>query len=233
MPVAIDLTDVPLLDAAACEAVVADVEAARALWTQRHPLAPFYTLGAASYLDGEEPDQYRMLADAANPTLGTRFADLLAAVAGAVAAHTGRPAVATDRHALPGFHIFGPHPAFEKGVTQIHVDRQHMALDWGVDPATLETLTFTLPVALPTHGAGLDAWAVDESEWLPLTPKERVALMKTRDYKYHAYTAGTLVLHSGNFVHRIAPGKALGPGDARITYHGHGVWLDGAWRLYW
>jgi hypothetical protein len=233
MPVAVELTDVPLLDAAACEAIVAEVEASRDAWTQRHPLAPFYTLGAASYLDGDELAYYQALAARANPVLAARFAGLLGQVAGAIAAHTGRPAVATERHALPGFHIFGAHPAFERGVTQIHVDKQHMALDWGVDPATLETVTFTLPVALPAHGAGLDAWAVDDAEWMPLTPAERVQLMKARDYTYHPYTAGTLVLHSGNFVHRIAPSKALGPKDARVTYHGHGVWLDGAWRLYW
>lgn len=227
------LTDVPLLDAAACEAVREAVEGCRATWTQRHALAPFFTLGAASYLDGHKLPRYEALAAAANPVLAARFDGLLATVTQALAAHTGEPTQASARHALPGFHIFGSHPAFERGVTQIHVDRQHLPLDWGQPAETLPTLTFTLPIALPASGGGLDAWDIDAAEWLPLEPPERVKLLKARPYTYHAYTAGTLVIHSGAFVHRIAPSKALGPGDGRITYHGHGVRVDGVWQLYW
>lgn len=227
------LTDVPLLDAAACAAVQQAVEDARETWVGRHPLAPFYTLGAASYLDGHEAAQYAAIAAHANPVLQAHFDPLLARVLTAVAAHTGEPVTVTERHARPGFHIFGSHPAFERGVTQIHVDRQHLALDWGVPAETLETLTFTLPIALPASGGGLEAWDIGADEWLPLTPAERVPLLKTRPRTQHRYAVGTLVLHSGEFVHRIAPSQALGPGDVRLTYHGHGVKIDGTWVLYW
>lgn len=227
------LTDLPLLDADACAAVQAEVEASRAAWTLRHPLAPFYTLGAASYLDGEAPTEYAALAAQVNPLLADRFGGLLGRVAAALAAHLGEPVAATDRHALPGFHIFGAHPAFERPVASIHVDRQQLALDWGEPAEALPTLTFTLPIALPAVGGGLDAWDVHADEWMPATPPERVALLKARARTYHAYAAGTLVLHAGDFVHRIAARPGLRPDDVRVTYHGHGVKQDGTWRLYW
>jgi hypothetical protein len=231
--VPVELTDVPLLDAAECEAVRGLVAASREAWTSRHPLAPFYTLGAASYLDGEDPPTYRAIAEATNPVLAERFSGLLGRVAAVLEARLGAPVRATGRHALPGFHIFGSHPAFERGVASIHLDRQHLFLDWDEPAASLETLTFTLPIALPASGAGLDAWDVGPEEWLPADPPTRLAKLKALPRRYHPYAAGTLVLHSGNFVHRIAPSQALGPGDERITYHGHGVRQGGTWHLYW
>lgn len=227
------LTELPLLAREACEAVRADVLAAQPAWTRRHPDAPFYTLGAASYLDGDAPARYRALTEGTNPLLGSTFGPLLRQVAAALAAHLGEPVVPTTRHGLPGFHIFRPHPAFERSVTRIHVDRPHLALDWGVPAAALPALTFTLPIALPRAGAGLDHWPIRGEEWLPLAPEARVALLKARPRTHHAYTLGTLVLHDGDFVHRIAPSRGLGPGDDRVTYHGHGVRLEGVWHLYW
>ena len=42
-----------------------------------------------------------------------------------------------------------------------------------------------------------------------------------------------MALHAGHLLHQIAPGTALQPQDERITLQGHGVYVDGAWRLYW
>ena len=224
------LVSLPVLEPADCDVYWEALQEVRASWTARHPLAPFFTLGAASYLDAGE--EYQALAAAANPVLASRFASLLERVRQAIAAHTGDP-VEVGRFALPGFHIFQAHPAFERPVASIHCDLQFQGLAWGSGADLNRTLTFTLPIRLPATGGGLDAWDIETAEWMPLSPSERLALLKARAYTYFPYECGRIELHDGQFVHRIAASRGMAPGEERVTYHGHGVWEDGAWRLYW
>jgi hypothetical protein len=226
----------PLLDAATCQSVVAAVLALRPAWVTRHPLAPFFTLGAASYLDASGPlgaAPYLEAANRLNPLLDAAFAPLFAAVVGALAKRLGVPVVLSDRQSRPGFHIFLGHPAFQDSVAQVHCDLQHELLNWGEHPPASETLSFTLPVTMPPSGGGMDVWPITQAAWLALSPAERQASLKAQTPALVPYTAGTLVLHTGQLVHRISRTHSFALDDQRITLQGHGIRLNGTWQLYW
>jgi hypothetical protein len=223
----------PMLDAPACALVVGQVMALSTAWVARHPQAPFYTLGAPSYLDAVPRNlaPYQEHSRQINPILEQAFASLYERLTGALASLLGKPVELTRSQALPGFHIFLAHPAFERSMAPIHVDLQHEALDWAGKPPQ-DLVSFTLPVALPAAGGGMDVWAIDRDEWLPLTRPERLEVLKRAPRRDLAYSLGALTLHSGRLVHRIAATR-LRSGDRRFTLQGHGALIDGRWQLYW
>lgn len=225
----------PLLDAAVCAATVETVFALQAHWIQRHPAAPFFTLGAASYLDAADAEgraAYEARAAHDAPVLDGAFGELYAQVAAALTARLDEPVGLAPRQARPGFHVFLAHPAFQQPVARVHCDLQHELLDWGGQVPD-GTLSFTLAVELPADGGGMDVWALAQADWVAATPPERLQALKTAPRRDLAYQVGDLVLHSGELVHRIAATPVLRPEDRRITLQGHGVRLDGRWLLYW
>jgi hypothetical protein len=227
------LEALPLLDGPACAAVVDAVLALHPHWLQRHPAAPFFTLGVASYLDATDDGRalYEAAAAQQAPLLDEAFGPLYQKVTATLAQRLGEPVALARRQARPGFHVFLADPAFEEPVARVHCDLQHALLDW--DGRTPEaTLSFTLALELPAAGGGMDVWALRQAEWLALTPAQRLAAMAEAARRDIAYAPGELVLHSGELVHRIAA-TPLTPTDRRITLQGHGVRLDGRWQLYW
>jgi hypothetical protein len=179
-----------------------------------------FTLGAASYIDAvRDKAGYRQLAEEINPVLEAEFGWLYERLAGSLEAELGAPVRMRDGAARPGFHIFLRHEAFRFSLGAVHRDLQFKHLDWS-DFGTVDfehPISFTLSIALPKSGAGLNRW-----------------LSSTADAPtYHPYTAGSMVVHSGFDVHQIAPASELVEGDRRITLQGHGVLADGAWCLYW
>ncbi|HEY9724033.1 MAG TPA: hypothetical protein V6D47_18670 [Oscillatoriaceae cyanobacterium] len=225
------LEALPLLSEADCAAACAQVHALQPYWVARHPEAPFYTLGAASYLDGSAGNRYAALATRLNPHLDSAFAPLYARVCATLAARLGEPVQLAGTHARPGFHVFLAHEAFARPVARLHCDLQHELLPW--DGAIESTLSFTLPVALPASGGGMEVWAIDTDAWLALELPERKAALTTLPRRDVTYTLGTLALHSGRLLHRIAPSAEVAPQDERITLQGHGVRIAGTWHLYW
>lgn len=208
-----------LFDEADCTAIASAVLDLRPHWLDRHPLAPFYTLGAAAYLDMPQGrDVYEARAAAANPVLDRQFATWHGRLCQGLAALLATP-VALDpdaRHARPGFHIYRASPFFAFDVASIHTDQQHRLLDWpdGVAPGDDAVLTFTVPIVQPP-GAGLRLWSDG-------TGNEPCEI---------AYRPGELVVHDGLTPHQavLMPQVA---GD-RITLQGHAVLTGGTWRLYW
>ncbi len=214
-------------------------------WRQRHPQAPFFTLGLAAYLDctanrdGAAPTDSRY-ADAAvrrasNALLDAHFRPLLDQVAAALAACLGAPAVLApdpDAAALPGFHIYLPHPAFGKPVAQVHRDLQFRDVYPAAQPAPGDLISFTLSLSTP-KGSGLNQWhapaAGDEGndgdddgadQHVPRTPE------------FFPYRDGMLIVHDGLVTHQAV--LACDGEVARITLQGHGLRRgDGSFVLYW
>jgi hypothetical protein len=221
------IRQLPALTDAECDAVRDAVMALRPAWTARDPQLPFYTLGAASYLDavGDAP-AYARLAAAGNPLLQTHFGWLHARVAGLLSQALGAPVALAGHLALPGFHVFLASRVFEQAIASVHCDLQYRLHDWrGLQADLTQPLSFTLPVALPRHGGGLHTWDLSLAEW----SAQAQPPAPTR----HAYRRGHLVLHAGHLLHQIAPGRDLQGDDQRITLQGHGVLAGGVWRLYW
>ncbi|WP_186080724.1 hypothetical protein [Burkholderia gladioli] len=205
---------------------------------------------------------YARLAARYNPLLLAQFGALYASVVATLAARLDAAvaylAETEPDTALPGFHIFGAHAEFaaraEHDVLHgdwfrqrdgdafpgnpIHVDTAHLAL--GLDARArlageatpLATLSFTLPLALPEAGAGMRLWGFGHEAAPVGDGAHQQARLRHAPTREHAYRSGALFVHSGTRYHQ-ARGFPVVPGQYRITLQGHGVWLGGAWRLFW
>lgn len=206
-----------VLDRAACEDWVLHVCMLSGHWRRRHAEAPFYTLGQAAYLDagpvgGDYHDTEERLRN--NGLLRSRFLPLLNRVAAALRPWTGLPVrLAEMEAALPGFHIYLPHPAFAGPVAKRHRDLQHHQAFPGCATGPGDVFSFTLPLSNPV-GSGLSLW--------PPAGEMPVRL---------AYKEGEMVVHDGQADHRAD--LACNGDLERITLQGHGLRQGGHFLLYW
>jgi len=228
------VTDVPLLTTSECDSARSTVLSLREHWTPRIARLPFYTLGAASYLDAANCAGYRQLLERDNPLLREHFSWLYARLEARLAETLGAPASCTTRLALPGFHIYLYSKVFEKPVASVHIDTQYRFHDWtGRDADLSNPVSFTVSIALPHTGGGLNTWDIGQAEMKTRSTEKFGDVLRGRPIAYHAYKRGCMVVHSGHLLHQAAPGRDLAPGDERITVQGHGVLVGGVWELYW
>ena len=228
---------VPLLDPHECARVIERIDARRADWIPRNPELPFYSLGAASYLDvGGGRTGYYDRAAAYNPLLEHDFGWLYRKLQRALEDHLRAHVIFEKRAALPGFHIFLAHPAFTQPLGRIHFDLQFHNIEW---PAAGEMdfsrpVSFTLAVRLPRSGAGLHLWDIDKAAWDAMSPATRDRIGEEVPPHYVRYRTGSMVCHSGLVLHRIAPAaEHLLPDDMRVTLQGHALPGRQGYYVYW
>jgi hypothetical protein len=231
-----DMAQVDLLDAAECERVLAAVDASRERWTRRNAAFPFFTLGAASYIDAAASRaQYEAQARRDNALLAERFEGLLERVRAVLASALGAPVAWQPHAALPGFHIYLAHKIFEQPIASIHCDSQHELIDWSGcgEPDFREVASFTLALALPRQGGGLNVFDVHRDELQGLDPAALARRVRASPMTYHPYRVGAMVLHSGHLMHQAAPGRDIRPDERRITLQGHCLRAGERWYAYW
>lgn len=229
------ITEINLLSPEECSTICTTVHNLKEYWIQRHLLLPFYTLGAASPYDVPvDKSGYYQKAKYFNTILKNSFEWLYDRLANAIAQQLGMIASYPETLALPGFHIFLSHPAFEQPVGAIHCDKSYRFHWQPADDVDFDhPLSFTLAVRLPTSGGGMILWDLPYEEVKGLNHSEIEQIASTRKKYFHPYRVGTLLLHSGLIVHQIAPGKNLQLNDERITLQGHAVRCQGRWQLHW
>jgi hypothetical protein len=219
-----------------CGLAARELRSLRPRWCGRRPGLPFFTLGAASYLDARSgAAAYASRAASDDPVLRERFGWIHARVASALAGLLDAPARLVPEHAAPGFHLYLSHPLFERPIAEVHFDRQQHRLDWG-EEAEIDwgrPVSFTLPIALPRSGGGLHTWDVSFEEMAPLPREERRERFEASRSTYEPYRVGEMVVHSGHLLHQAAPGVHLVRDDERFTMQGHALHRDGVWELYW
>jgi hypothetical protein len=138
-----------------CETVRRSIHELQPLWDEER-----CRLGAGiSYYKPQAI--YYATAKRMNPILQKHFGWLYDKLRKGLAAHYDCPVDFREDLALPGFNIYcGSSPL--KLSYNIHVDMQYMDLNW--DPhgsADFEsTMSFTLPIANPKSGSGLNIWNV-------------------------------------------------------------------------
>jgi hypothetical protein len=229
------LEHMPVLAAEECTAILDKVHALQTLWIRRAE-PPFFSLGAASYLDAQPgEDSYYDLARRFNVTLRENFGSLYDRVALVLERHLNAPTCYVPRFALPGFHIFQAAAAFADSTGCLHCDRQYDRLDWTgyASPDLSDPVSFTLAIALPNAGAGLQVWDIEHDDIVGKSLDETRGVFNSRECKYEAYRVGEMVIHSGHTVHQIAPMPGMAPNDERITLQGHGILAGSIWHLYW
>ena len=229
---------IAVLDSDERDRAAEQVWAQRTRWENRYPGLPFYTLGAASYLDSGagKRDAYYEKAATLNPLLEREFDWLYERLSRALRDLLGAPVAFEPRAARPGFHIFLPHAAFRRPAARIHFDLQYEDLDWtGHDAMDFSRpFSYTLAVRLPRSGAGLLTWDIDKAEYDAMDAAARQRLGEERPPRYVAYREGELICHSGLLLHQIAPARpGMRADDARLTLQGHALpGREGYW-LYW
>tara|TARA_Y100000589_G_scaffold313287_1_gene334504 strand:+ start:49 stop:822 length:774 start_codon:yes stop_codon:yes gene_type:complete len=211
--------------------------------------APFWTLGAVSYLDHvKSGDQYDKHRDYVNPVLYKKFNWIYEIITKKLQEALGEPVVIDKFLAHPGFHIFATKigttiepeymKLFEQPLGSVHVDVQweeHHDYWQTFDEVNLkDTLSFTVPIKLPSGGGGLYTWA---DEVNPYSFNYTTNEVKLSELEHpcvsNLYTEGEMIYFIGHLLHQMMPGVNVQPTDRRITVQGHGQKCDGVWRLYW
>lgn len=236
-------TSIEILTAAQCEEIYATVHRLRSFWTEVTDSSLFFTLGAASYIEFCRPDdpaaRYGEKARRLNPILREYFPGMMEYLRATLERYFGEPATFHEEFGRPGFHIWLTEAIPTHPSASVHFDLQYQKLNW---PAPAEVdydrpVSFTLPLRLPAAGGGMNVWNLHYREVEELAargvPVNVEELRLSREQGHYAYSPGTLVLHTGHFLHQIAPVPEVRPGDERVTLQGHALRCGGRWHLYW
>ena len=211
--------------------------------------APFWTLGAVSYLDAvKSSEQYDKHRDYLNPVLSKKFNWIYEIICEKLQGELGKPVVIDKFLAHPGFHIFSAKSGttiepeylkmFEQPLGSVHVDVQyeeHIEYWKTFKEVDFEnTLSFTIPIKLPKHGGGLYTWKdkVNPYSFNYTTNENKLDELESPSVP-NLYTEGEMIYFIGHLLHQMMPGVNVQPDDRRITVQGHGIKCDGTWRLYW
>jgi hypothetical protein len=223
-----------ILSGEECERIAEGVLALQEHW--RKVPVPFnikvlYTLGATKY--SQRKKDYQERADLLNGVMREQFSWFYDRLLEYFQRELGKPVKLTEDGGVPGFHIVIPHPVFKYPVGSLHYDFVQKP-DWyghQVDDA----FSFTLPLQLPSAGAGLFMWDKKGAQVFSGWALAKALLFrgvqcfrpKTRiDYK-----EGWIVCHDGQHYHMMTP-STIQDGEHRITAQGHGLLIDGEWHLY-
>jgi hypothetical protein len=224
----------PFLDESACDALCRQVHRLRSHWVQRLEGLPMYSLGAVAYLDAAAGEaDYLAAAARDNPILLEHFGWLYRRLEEALDQRLAGPVAYPAGKALPGFHVFLAHPFFTFMEPSIHADLQYQRTDWSWARNISRPFTFTVALALPHEGGGLNVWDVSGRQLDALPSAQRSRALHAAKKQFVAYRRGHLSLQFGHQMHQIATPKTLVDGDQRVTFQGHGLLCDGVWQLYW
>lgn len=232
--------EIQLLSDAECDRVYQDVHNLRDRWIARRSDVPFFTLGAAAYLDATDGrfSSYSELAGIENEALKENFGWLHERFLECIRDFVQAPCDTHPRFALPGFHVFIGHPAFERPVASKHFDLQYKTIDWSEvgTPRPAQQLSITVPIRVPTGGAALRVWGVTWEQAREANPESRRRLAEAnRHPTNHPYRTGVVAIHSGHLLHQIAPFVDPLPEDERITMQAHALPVNDGdrWVVYW
>ena len=228
-----------MLTSQECARAEQALKALRADWTPRdNEPASFHTLGAASYLDAGL--EYGRRAAAINPKLREHFGWLYDKLCGFLGWRLGAGVELADPFALPGFHVWETPAIFTQPQASVHFDLEQLRV-WsrntpGADFA--HPLSFTVAIRLPRAGGGLNVWDITHERFAHfcervgrgVDPAHVAALLPPMR---HAYSVGSVAIHSGLLMHQIGEIAVVEPGDERITLQGHALKVGGTWQLYW
>ena len=100
-----------------------------------------------------------------------------------------------------------------------------------------KTLSFTMAVELPEKGASATFWDLSYSEYRAVPEESEVQasfrdVLRERESHIYSYKKGVLMVHDGLNIHRINSQKDPEERSDRVTLQGHGVLVDGTWRVY-
>ena len=196
---------------------------------------PFFSLGAASYMDAKEDlERYYKWQAKYNPILKEEFSWLYDKIKTYLEKKLGKECEYHSKQALPGFHIFLGDELFEIPIAYRHVDLQYRDLNWeGLEFKPEDCVTFTLYPKLPSKGGGIYVWDQFYQDLIDLDATEREAKLSETKSEYYKFTNGDIVMHSGHRYHQIAAMDEPEESDERISMQGHAILSNNKYYLYW
>jgi hypothetical protein len=225
----VPLSQHDLLTEADCAGIAKRVVELRPHWTQRSP--GFFTLGAASYMDGaRSSEKYLAVASRINAILLRSFSGLYRDLADFLEALLDEPVRLDSRRAAPGFHVF-EYSGADRGRDD-EAPRAHFDLQWrnaypGRTPTG--TLSFTLLIEAPSGGASMAVWNLRYQDAFEAGRE----YAKRYEPQHVDYAPGRLIMHDGLILHAIGGAGIRNPLGRRITLQGHGIRFERNWLLYW
>lgn len=231
------ITQIPMLSEEECLEVRSAIYDLKKLWYFRERGKA--TLGAASYMDAIIKDKARQFyyakAKLFNPLLRKHFGWLYERLSNVLTKELEKPVCYQETFALPGIHIFFPKPTSFEGRNLLHQDFNCTLLKWS-SPGDVDyqnPISFTLTIALPKCGGGLNLLDISLDEYNKLSIEEQTQIKKSAKLSFYPYKVGHLLIRSGVVFHKIAPMPDIQPGEERITLQGHGTLCKNTWHLYW
>jgi hypothetical protein len=227
MPTRNIVKEIKVLTAEESGRVRDEVHSLKYLWDdERHRLGAgisYYRPRALYYATGKQM----------NPILREHFDWVYNKLIEAFEKHFAVKTIFRDDLALPGFNIYCGPTDFSTIRYNVHIDLQFMELNWepkgSADFDT--TMSFTLPIASPVHGAGLNIWDVTQSD-IPEQELEESELLDARNAIYQRYEVGVATIHDGRHYHQMTVAENWLPTDERITLQGHGLMQNGSLVIY-
>jgi len=222
----------------------------------------YYTMGAASNYDSKKTGAHSSNFASANSVLEKELGWLYNRIRVAIARLVAPDALALVPghnfylHIYSGEIVRGEGGPLVKSLIaaipmQPHLDRSFMQLDWPNDTNITHSLSFTLPLVLPAEGSGMrtyHVWCNKTATHLGLDAKDNatrcidanrepvnelsMATFQRVPYTDWGYVPGTMVVNNGDQYHCLTNFVDLIPDDLRITVQGHGIFSEGAWRLF-
>ena len=229
-----NLVHLPCLTKQECQTAVEDLTRLKQHWIRLREDAPYFSFGKGNYnYIGVNMEEYYSIANRFNPVLKTELGWMYEKVVEQMSDHLGARVVLKNNASYPGFHICLNDPVFEKYSKNYHVDLHFRKLQWSREPELTEILSFTLPIALPSLGGGMNVKEIRIQETYGLSEEAAARLIDSTNHEFYPYRLGQLAVHDGLTYHQIAPFKKTMPGDQRITLQGHAVLDRKRWELFW
>jgi hypothetical protein len=176
------------------------------------------TIGTPLYRTRDRLEYYTEQARATNALMYDTYRWLYDRVADYFEDLYSHPVEFVDGLAIPGFHLmaYGGAGRFKGGGW--HLDQLAQQVPYFADrAAAIEGIVnFTLPLAVPGGGTGMDLRA-DQDESMVHVP----------------YRPGVVLFTDRELLHRIGASVSNGPTDCRLTLQGHGVRYRRQLLLFW
>jgi hypothetical protein len=221
------IEEIPILTAAESGQVREQVMALQPLWDEeRHRLGAGISYYRPRVL-------YYATSKQMNPILRKHFDWMYDKLIDAFSKHFGMPTQFRDDLALPGFNIYCGPQDFSRIRYNVHIDLQFMELNWEPKGSADfdSTMSFTLPIASPVHGAGLNIWDIKQND-IPEQELDNSELLAAKNALYQRYEVGVATIHDGRHYHQMTVAENWQADDERITLQGHGLVQNGSLVIY-
>lgn len=221
------IQEIKVLEPAECERVKNSVHQLKGIWDEDR-----YRLGAGiSYY--KPLALYYATSRRTNPILRKHFGWLYDNLLNVFANCFNCNVAYREDLALPGFNIYCGPTDFQTISYNVHVDLQFADLNWEPHGSANfnSTMSFTLPIATPATGSGLNIWNLTQMD-IDEVDIDSSDCLSPEFSVHHRYQPGIATIHDGKHYHQMSVTSPWCASDERITLQGHGLMQNDRLVIY-